>query len=108
MWTRQHRKRNTGRLIVPVLALVVSAYFGFHAFTGTFGLKAKTELDARANAASAELLALQAERARIEARNTLLQDGSVEKDMLDEQVRRSLSMARSDELIVLLPLRQVN
>ncbi len=108
MWTRQHRKRNTGRLIVPGLALAVSAYFGLHAFTGTFGLKAKTELDSRAEAASAELSALQAERARIEARNALLQDGSVEKDMLDEQVRRSLSMARSDELIVLLPQRQVN
>lgn len=105
MWTRQHRKRNTGRLIVPALALAVSAYFGFHAFTGTFGLKAKTELDTRALAANAELLALQTERVRLEARNRLLQDGSVEKDMLDEQVRRSLSMVRADEVVVLLPQR---
>ena len=39
MWTRQHKQRNTGRLIVPALsAALFLAYFGFHAYHGEFGI----------------------------------------------------------------------
>ena len=38
MWTRQHRKRNTGRLIVPALSIAPISYFGFHAYHGEFGI----------------------------------------------------------------------
>ena len=34
MWTRQHKKRNTGALIVPAIAALFLTYFGFHAFHG--------------------------------------------------------------------------
>ena len=41
MWTRQHRKRKHGRLVMPVLATLFLAYFGFHVVHGSFGLRAK-------------------------------------------------------------------
>jgi cell division protein FtsB len=46
MWTRQHRQRNTGRLIVPTLCAAVLAYFGFHAYHGEYGINSKYKLQA--------------------------------------------------------------
>ena len=44
MWTRQHKKRNTGALIVPALAAVFLSYFGFHAWHGEFGINSSYAL----------------------------------------------------------------
>ena len=36
----------------------------------------------------------------LEQRVQLLHDGSLEKDMLDEQARRALNLAHPDELVI--------
>ena len=46
MWTRQHKQRNTGRLIIPSLCAAFLAYFGFHAYHGEFGITSKYRLQA--------------------------------------------------------------
>ena len=48
MWTRQHKQRNTGRLIVPGISALFLAYFGFHAYHGEFGIYSKYQFEARA------------------------------------------------------------
>lgn len=103
MWTRQHRKRNTGALIMPVLATVFLSYFGFHAYNGAFGLNASYQLEEEQARRLAELQSLRAERALLESRLLLLQDGTLEKDMLDEQARRALNLTQPDEMTVMLP-----
>ncbi|TGV62423.1 septum formation initiator family protein, partial [Mesorhizobium sp. M00.F.Ca.ET.149.01.1.1] len=47
MWTRQHKQRNTGRLIIPSLCVLFLAYFGFHAYHGEFGIYSRYQLEAR-------------------------------------------------------------
>ena len=47
MWTRQHKQRNTGRLIIPSLCVLFLSYFGFHAYHGEFGIYSKYRLEAR-------------------------------------------------------------
>ena len=42
-------------------------------------------------------------RVALERRVQLLHDGTLEKDMLDEQARRALNVARPDEVIVMIP-----
>ena len=47
MWTRQHKQRKTGRLIVPAISALFLAYFGFHAYHGEYGIYAKYRYEAR-------------------------------------------------------------
>src|SRR5690606_19764700 len=100
MWTRQHKRRNTGRLIVPSITILFLAYFGFHAYHGEYGLYAKYRLEARAGDLEDKLAALKQRREKLEHRVALLHDGSLEKDMLDEWARRELNLAHEDEVII--------
>ena len=104
MWTRQHKRRNTGRLIVPSIAILFLAYFGFHAYHGEYGLYAKYRLEARASDLEKQLAALTEQRELLEHRVALLHDGTLEKDMLDEQARRELNLAQEDEVIIYRPI----
>jgi cell division protein FtsB len=89
MWTRHHKRRNTGRLIVP-------------AITGLFLAYSKYRLETRIAEAQARLDSLVAKRKELEHRVALVNDGSLEKDMLDEQARRALNLARENEVIILI------
>ncbi len=102
MWTRHHKRRNTGRLIVPAITGLFLAYFGFHAYHGEYGIYSKYQLDARIAEEQSRLDRLVSARTKLEGRIALLQDGSLEKDMLDEQARRSLNLARENEVVILL------
>ena len=101
MWTRQHKQRNTGRLIVPAVSAVFLAYFGFHAYHGEFGIWSKYRYEARAVELQAKLDAIKARRIEMERRVQLLHDGTLEKDMLDEQARRALNLSKVDEIVIM-------
>ncbi len=58
MWTRQHKKRNTGALIVPAITVVFLSYFGFHAFHGEYGIYSKYGLEERVAALQINLAPL--------------------------------------------------
>ncbi|HEY6631555.1 MAG TPA: septum formation initiator family protein [Rhizobiaceae bacterium] len=106
MWTRQHKQRNTGRLIVPAVSAVFLAYFGFHAYHGEFGIWSKYRYEAETIELQARLDAIKAERMKIERRVQLLHDGTLEKDMLDEQARRALNLSLPDEIVIMrIPAR---
>jgi cell division protein FtsB len=101
MWTRQHKKRNTGALIMPAIAALILPYFGFHAYHGEYGIYSKHRLQERVAVVEASLDKVRSERIQLEKRVQLLQDGSIERDMLDEYARRSLSLALPDEVIIM-------
>ena len=105
MWTRQYKKRNTGALIVPALAALFLSYFGFHAWHGAFGINSSYALVDRAAELEAELAMLKRQRTELETRLLLLQDGTIEKDMLDEQARRALNLTHADEVTIMRPVR---
>jgi len=102
MWTRHHKNRNTGRLIVPAISALFLAYFGFHAFNGEFGIYSKYQLEARAIELQGDLDKVRAERLELERRVQLMHDGTLEKDMLDEQARRALNLSQADEITIML------
>ncbi|TPK58930.1 MULTISPECIES: septum formation initiator family protein [unclassified Mesorhizobium] len=104
MWTRQHKQRNTGRLIIPSLCAVFLAYFGFHAYHGEFGINSKYQLEAETVALQAQLDAIKACRMELERRVKLMHDGTLEKDMLDEQARKALNLSQADEITIMLPV----
>jgi cell division protein FtsB len=102
MWTRHHKTRNTGRLIIPAVSALFLAYFGFHAYHGEFGIYSKYQLEAREIELDRELATLKAQRIEFERRVQLLHDGTLEKDMLDEQARRALNLSQADEMTIML------
>lgn len=101
MWTRQYRQRNLGRLILPAITIVFLSYFGFHAWHGEYGIYSKYALEERTVAMQKQLDSIRGQRVALETRVRLLRDGSIEKDMLDEQARRSLNLSHNDELVIL-------
>lgn len=108
MWTRQHKQRNTGRLIVPAVSALFLAYFGFHAYHGEFGIYSKYQFEARAAELQTQLDTVRAQRLEMERRVQLLHDGTLEKDMLDEQARRALNVSHADEITIMTPGRDAN
>lgn len=103
MWTRQHRPRRTGRLIVPALAVAVLSYFGYHVYHGEFGINSKDQLRARAAVLQAELDEVRGQRVALENKVRMLHDGTIDKDMLDEQARQALNLSHADEVTIMLP-----
>jgi cell division protein FtsB len=101
MWTRQHKQRNTGRLIVPAISALFLTYFGFHAYHGEFGIYSKYHLEQRAAELQARLDVVHATRVSLERRVQLLHDGTLEKDMLDEQARKALNLSQPDEITIM-------
>jgi len=102
MWTRHHKNRNTGRLIIPAVSALFLAYFGFHAYHGEFGIYSKYQLEAREVELKGELDTIKGQRIEFERRVQLLHDGTLEKDMLDEQARRALNLSQADEMTIML------
>ena len=103
MWTRQHKSRNTGALIVPALAAVFLSYFGYHAFHGEYGIYSKYKLEERVAALEANLARVTAERTNLERRVGYLHDGTLDKDVLDEHARRAINLALPEEVVIMRP-----
>ena len=103
MWTKQHKQnRIAGRLIVPAITACFLSYFGFHAFHGDYGIEATALYDVRERELQKLLDEVSARRTAIEARVQLIHDGTLDRDMLDEQARRALNFSRDDEVTAIV------
>ncbi|MCG6857340.1 MAG: septum formation initiator family protein [Salaquimonas sp.] len=101
MSTRQHKNNPLVRLVVPAICSLLVAYFLFHAWSGRYGIVAMRELDEERTRLEFELVRIKEKRTALDARVMLLRDGTIEKDMLDEQARQMLGMVGPDEIVVL-------
>lgn len=102
MWTRQKRKSIIGRFCLPLLTIAFLSYFGFHAYNGEYGIYSSKKL-------AAQIAELQIKRDELVQRRTifeqevsLLRDGTIERDMLDEQARRALNLSKTNELTIFI------
>ena len=79
------------------------AYFGFHAFSGDHGIQARHQFDQQKQDLTAQLAALEAERASLERRVGLLKASALDPDTLDEKSRQMLGLVHADDVVVLMP-----
>ena len=100
MWTRQHQKSPLRYLVVPVLSALLFSYFSFHALTGNHGLESKQVYETRLTDLRSELATLNAHRGMLEQRVAALSDGTLQRDMIDEQARRQLGLVSPNEVII--------
>jgi len=101
MWTRHRRRSPLRHFVFPVFVAGVFAYFVHHAMTGTLGLASKQQYEARIVVLQAELAGLESQRSALERKTAMLRDGSLERDMIDEQARRLLGVTRANEIVIL-------
>ena len=79
--------------ILPIAALGI----------GQFGIYSKYQLEAQTVELQAKYNAIKARRVDLERRVQLMHEGTLEKDMLDEQARRALNLSQADEITIMLP-----
>jgi cell division protein FtsB len=99
--TRQTRNSRMGRFILPALCLTLLSYFGYHAWSGRYGIESMHRLEDEAVRLEFELASIKLRRQALEAKVMLLREGSIERDMLDEQARGTLNVLRTDEVAIL-------
>lgn len=100
MWTRQHKKRRIGRFVMPAITVAFLSYFGYHSVHGEFGLQATEQFERQKAQREQKLSVLVARRTALERQVQLLSDGSIQKDMLDEEARSQLNMSKADEIVI--------
>ena len=101
MSTRQRKNHNFHRLIIPAFCITLSAYFYYHSVTGRYGLESYHETVKQSRELETKLATLRKEREKLSNRVVLLKNGSIERDMLDEQVRYNLNMLHPDEVAIM-------
>ena len=100
MATRQRKKSVVDLLLVPVVAIAVTAYFVWHAFQGDHGILARERMEARATELSAIHARLVEERTALERRVRQLRSESLDADLVEERARANLSFAHPDEIVI--------
>ncbi|MBB4954685.1 cell division protein FtsB [Agrobacterium vitis] len=100
MWTRHHKNRKFGRLVLPAVTIAFLGYFGYHSIHGDYGLKAGERFDVLRAERSKDLASLVHARKKLETQVRLLSDGSLDRDMMDEKARYQLNMSKADEIVI--------
>ncbi|MEO1749219.1 MAG: septum formation initiator family protein [Pseudomonadota bacterium] len=101
MWTRQYRKTWLRYCWFPALAAAACCYFYYHAIEGRFGLEQSEVYAQQIASLQNQLAALSSERIVLKARTEALSNGSLERDMIDEQARKMLGLSSQNELVLL-------
>lgn len=83
---------------MAIIAIMV--FFAYAALQGQYGLFRLFQVQALESQLVVELDLLQAEHAQLENRTRRLSNEYLDLDLLDEQARKVLGMARGDEIVI--------
>jgi cell division protein FtsB len=84
----------------PAAGMLVIAYFLGAAIVGENGVLAWGDYRRAKTQESAQLVLLEAERARLAHRSQLLDPAHADPDLVEEMVRRELGLMRPDEVVI--------
>lgn len=93
-----------GAALGPGLGSLLLIYFLYHMIQGDRGLLAMVTLNQRHRALEQERDAVATERAYWEKRTRMLRPESIDPDMLNELVRRTLGYVDRDDVVLPRPL----
>jgi len=97
----QEIRARARHVVGPVLGVCAVGYFAYHVVHGDRGLIAWWNIKQRVQAAKAVFAQTRAEREIFEHRVQLMNPGSLDPDMLEEQARLMLNYGFSDDIVVL-------
>ena len=99
-------RRRFRHAVVPFLFACAAGYFGYHVVEGDRGLIAWRDIKQRVVVARQTLALARAERETLERWVRLMNPGSLDADMLEEQARLTLNYGHADDIIILDPKRR--
>jgi cell division protein FtsB len=102
MVLREMRRRGKA-LVGPVLGLALIGYFAYHLVEGDRGLFAWLRVTQELHGAEKTLTQVTAEREALDHRVSNMRSERVDPDLLDTQVRKTLDVARPDEIVIMQP-----
>jgi cell division protein FtsB len=94
------RRNSVGGVVFAGVAVALMSYLTFAALQGEHGLFRKFQIEAQTGRLRAELATLQTERRAIAAKTARLSPEHLDLELLDEQARKVLGLARPDEILV--------
>jgi cell division protein FtsB len=96
-------RRRAKVLVAPVLGIALTGYFAYNLFEGNRGLRAWVRVTKELHAANDTLATVAGERAALQHRVSHMRPDHVDPDLLEEQVRKTLDLARPDEIVIVQP-----
>ena len=103
MGTRQYKPARYKKYILPVIIFACLGYFVVNGIYGESGVAALKAAKLKEAQLLQDLTKITKKREIIENRVTLLGNGSLEKDMLDERARYLANMTHPDDVVILRP-----
>lgn len=97
----RHLQRLSQKAIGPFCVLSIMGYFIYHSIQGDRGILAWIQLKDRLQKIECELKDVMTERLHLEGKVQDLRPESLNRDLLDQQVRLQLGYTRPDEIIIL-------
>ncbi len=95
-----HKPRTMGAILFFAIAFSLATYFTFASVQGNYGLFRRIQIEAEAEALKLELATLTAEVEALRNKTRRLSDDYLDLDLLDQQARDVLGLARGDEVII--------
>lgn len=89
-----------GGMVFAGVVIALVSYLAFAALQGEHGLFSLLRVEAEEARLKEQISALQAERRVIENKTDRLSSDHLDPDLLDEQARKVLGLARPDEILV--------
>jgi cell division protein FtsB len=86
-----------------LIAAGAVAYFGYHSVHGERGLRAHRSFETEIANLNGKLQELVAEREALELRVGQFEPSAVDRDLLDEEARRSLGWMAPNDRILIIP-----
>ena len=83
-----------------VMTVLLSIYFSYSALNGQYGLFNQFHLKAQENVLLTELKAIELKNSILEKRVLRLSNKYLDLDLLDQQARKFLGLAKSNEIII--------
>lgn len=93
-------------LVFYAIAFACAFFFVNEAKLGQRGLEAKLEIKGQQARVLAELDALRQERTEWERRVALFKPEAMDRDLLDERVRRVLNRVNPHDVVIMTPVRK--
>lgn len=100
MITRQRKQTPVRRLWMPVVTAAFLGYFGFHAFNGSYGLRAMDRIEREGTELTLRLGYLKTERRKLERRIAAVRPEGLDPEVVDVAARTQLNLMRPDEVVL--------
>lgn len=97
----RHLRRLFQKVAAPLAIFSLVGYFIYHSVQGDRGVLALLQLQTRLTQVQSQLATVLKERQELEEKVCSLRPASIDRDLLDQQVRLTLGYAHPDEIVIL-------